>query len=91
MITQIHITDCPTWFPGIDCDTYPEPFFSFGDFYIIFKDINPQQIKENQLETQFKMCDINIDMGDGDSLFYQMINLEKIYAYMLKKLLSAIC
>jgi hypothetical protein len=90
VITQIHITDYQTWFPTIDCDTYPEPFMSFGDFYIIYKDINPQQIKENELETQLKMNDINIDMNDGSTLFYQMINLEKIYAYMLKKLLGNI-
>ena len=84
MITQIHITDYQTWIPTIDCDTYPEPFLSFGDYYIIYNATNPQQIKENGLEIQLKMSDINLDTDNG-TMFIQIFNLEKIYAYMLKK------
>jgi hypothetical protein len=87
VITQIHIPDYQTWIPTIDCDTYPEPFLSFSDVYIIFKDKNPRQIKETDLEIQLKMNDINLDTDDG-TMFIQLFNLEKIYAYMLKKQLS---
>lgn len=56
MITQIHITDYQTWIPTIDCDTYPEPFLSFSDFYIIFKEkkskANKRKRSRNSIEDE---------------------------------------
>lgn len=88
MINQIQIDEQYKWFQSVECSTYPEPFLSIADYYIVYSDVNPDLIKENELELHLKMTDINLDLGDGSSLFMQMINLEKIYAYMLKKELT---
>lgn len=90
MINQIQINEQYKWFTSVECNTEPEPFLCFADYYMVYSDVNPESIRQNELELLLKMSDINRGLGDGSSLFIQMINLEKIYAYMLKKLLGSI-
>ena len=88
MINQIQLEEQYKWFQSVECSTYPNPYFCFSDYYIVYSDVNPNDIKQHDLESLLKMDDINRDLDGGSSMFVQLINLEKIYAYMLKKMLD---
>ena len=47
MITQIVIKRQHNWFKQIECSTTsPFPFIYFGEYYIIYSNINPEIIKQ---------------------------------------------
>ena len=86
---NINFNDQYEWFPRIECDTYSEPSFMYmGKIYIKYNVINPNIINQDSLENIMKMSDSNVDMDDDTTMFIELFNMEKVYAYMLKQLLS---
>lgn len=86
---SINFIDQYKWFPVIDCNTQVNvPFYCFGKIYIKYNAINPRIIHQDDLENIMVMKSLNIDMDDGTTMFIELFNMEKVYAYMLKKLLE---
>lgn len=89
MIHQINIDEQYEWFPSVDCDTDKEPsFMVLAQIYIHYDTISPDTIRNDTLENVLKLFDIRINLDDGDTMYNQVFNLEKVYVYMLKKLLA---
>ena len=86
MITQINIEHQHNWFPQIECGS-GEAFFSFTPYYFKFVSESPDSILNNNIESMMKLQDVEFDFG-GDSAIMPIFNLEKVYAYMLKKWLE---
>ena len=86
MITKIEITDQYVWFPHVECSTIPEPFYTYK-YYIVYKDVDPNSIRNDLLTSIMKLNDMHFDF-EGDDGYMPLFNLEKVYAYMLMKLLE---
>lgn len=87
MIHQIQIDDQYRWFPHIECSTDPAPFYNISKYYIVYNDVDPNSIRNDLLTSTMKLNDVHIDF-EGDDGYMPLFNLEKVYAYMLKKLLT---
>lgn len=87
MITKIEIADQYMWFPHIECSTDPEPFYNTYKYYIVYKDVDPNSIRNDLLTYIMKLNDVHFDF-EGDDGYMPLFNLEKVYAYMLRKLLN---
>ena len=86
---KIEFDEYYKWFPRIECDRYKEPTFMYkSDIYIKYNIVHPNIIKQDAIEHIMKMTDSNIDMDNGSTMFVELFNMEKVYAYMLKQLLS---